>query len=72
MKLTGVLIAGSVCVLMAMGIRASMGLFLQPMSLDLGWGREVFALAMIDNVENRVGMPRFEAILDRGQVGRGI
>ena len=28
------------------GIRAGFGLFLQPMSTDMGWGRETFALAM--------------------------
>ena len=41
-----ILIAGSACVLMAFGLRASLGLFLKPMSLDLGWGRETFALAL--------------------------
>ena len=29
-----------------MGIRHGFGLFLQPMSADLGWGRETFALAI--------------------------
>ena len=37
---------GAFIVLLSFGIRSSFGLFLQPMSLDLGWGREVFALAM--------------------------
>jgi len=41
-----ILIGGGVCVLMAFGLRGSLGLFLKPMSLDLGWGREVFALAL--------------------------
>lgn len=41
-----ILIGGGACVLMAMGMRASLGLFLKPMSLDLGWGRETFAFAM--------------------------
>lgn len=40
------LTAGAVSVLMGMGLRASLGLYLKPMSLDLGWGREVFALAL--------------------------
>ncbi len=31
---------------LSMGIRHGFGLFLQPMSTDLGWGRETFALAM--------------------------
>ena len=41
-----ILAAGAICVLIAMGLRASMGLFLKPISLDLGWGREIFAVAM--------------------------
>jgi predicted MFS family arabinose efflux permease len=40
------LACGSFIVLLSFGIRSSFGLFLQPMSLDLGWGREVFALAL--------------------------
>ena len=35
---------GSLIVFLSFGIRQTFGLFLQPMSLDLGWGREVFAL----------------------------
>ena len=31
---------------LAMGIRHGFGLFLQPMSADLHWGRETFALAL--------------------------
>lgn len=41
-----ILIAGSIVVLISMGIRASHGLYLKPMSIDLGWGREIFAFAM--------------------------
>ena len=33
---------------------------------------EVHALAMIDDVQDRVGPPLFHAIADRGQVGRGV
>ena len=33
---------------------------------------EVQALAMIDDVQNRVGLPRFHAVLNRGQIGRGV
>jgi predicted MFS family arabinose efflux permease len=45
-SLTAILICGSVIVTLAMGIRHGMGLFLQPMSTDLGWDREVFSLAI--------------------------
>ena len=43
---TVVLIAGGVIVTVAMGIRHGFGLFLQPISHDMGWGRETFALAI--------------------------
>ena len=33
---------------------------------------EVERLAVIDDVENRVGLPLAHAVLDRGQVGRGV
>lgn len=43
---TVVLVASGLVLTLAMGIRHGFGLFLQPMSSDLGWGRETFALAM--------------------------
>jgi predicted MFS family arabinose efflux permease len=43
---TVVLVAGGVILTVAMGIRHGFGLFLQPISHDMGWGREVFALAI--------------------------
>jgi len=36
---------GALVVLLAMGTRSTFGLFMQPMGLAHGWGREVFALA---------------------------
>ena len=41
-----VLICGGIILTIAMGIRHGFGLFLQPISHDLGWGRETFALAI--------------------------
>ena len=43
---TVVLVCGGLILTLAMGIRHGFGLFLQPMSADLHWGRETFALAM--------------------------
>jgi MFS family permease len=40
------LAAGATILSIALGIRHGFGLFLQPMSLDNGWGREVFAFAI--------------------------
>ncbi|MBI2961708.1 MAG: MFS transporter, partial [Betaproteobacteria bacterium] len=39
-----VLVCGSVLLSITLGIRHTFGLFLQPMSMDHGWGREVFGL----------------------------
>ncbi len=43
---TMVLVCGGIVLSIAMGVRHGFGLFLQPMSADLHWGRETFALAM--------------------------
>ncbi|MCB1765978.1 MAG: MFS transporter [Candidatus Competibacteraceae bacterium] len=41
-----VLFSGALALSLSLGIRHAFGLFLQPMSVDLGWGREAFALAI--------------------------
>src|SRR5439155_3230115 len=43
---TVVLVCGGLVLTLAMGVRHGFGLFLQPMSADLHWGRETFAFAM--------------------------
>ena len=43
---TVVLVCGGLILTLSMGIRHGFGLFLQPMTADLHWGRETFALAM--------------------------
>ena len=43
---TTVLVCGGIILTIAMGIRHGFGLFLQPISHDMGWGRETFALAI--------------------------
>ncbi|MCW5700792.1 MAG: MFS transporter, partial [Rhodospirillales bacterium] len=40
------LVCGALVLSLAMGIRQTFGLFLAPMSVDLGIGRETFALAL--------------------------
>jgi predicted MFS family arabinose efflux permease len=60
------LAAGSFIVLLAFGIRSSFGLFLQPMSLEFGWGREVFAFALaLQNLIWGAAQPFAGAIADR-------
>lgn len=41
-----VLACGCIIMTISFGIRAGFGLFLQPMSLEYGWGREVFSFAI--------------------------
>ena len=43
-KLSPILV-GTIIVLLAMGVRATFGLFMQPMGLAHGWSREVFSMA---------------------------
>src|SRR5215468_1021739 len=45
-RLTLMLVASSIILTLALGLRHSFGLFLQPMSMDNGWGREVFGFAI--------------------------
>ncbi len=57
---------GSLISLLGFGVRANFGLFLAPMSADLGWGRETFALAMaIQNLMWGVGQPVAGMLADR-------
>ncbi|MGY8998849.1 MAG: MFS transporter [Rhodospirillales bacterium] len=41
-----VLILGTVILCVSFGVRSSLGVYMKPISLDLGWGREVFAFAV--------------------------
>jgi predicted MFS family arabinose efflux permease len=62
-----------VVLILSFGIRTSFGLFLSPMSADLGWGREVFAFAMaLQNLLWGVAQPFAGAIADRYGSGRVV
>jgi predicted MFS family arabinose efflux permease len=68
---TVVLFAGGLILILAMGTRHSFGLFLQPMSMDLGWGRETFAFAMaVQNLVWGAAQPFAGMIADRYGAGR--
>ena len=57
--------------MLALGIRQSFGLFLRPMSMDLGWGREAFSFAIaLQNLAWGLAMPFAGAIADRYGAGR--
>ena len=64
---------GSAMVLLSFGIRSSFGLFLQPMSIDLGWGREVFAFALaLQNLVWGLSQPFVGMLADRYGSGRTL
>ena len=66
-----VVTAGCLISAISFGVRAGFGLFLEPMSADLGWGREVFALSIaFQNLLWGVGQPFAGAIADRYGSGR--
>ena len=57
--------------MIALGTRQSFGLFLRPMSMDLGWGREAFSFAIaLQNLVWGCAMPFVGAIADRYGAGR--
>ena len=68
-----VLLCGSIILCVGFGVRSSFGLFLQPMSVENGWGREVFSIAMaIQNLLWGLFGPFAGAIGDRYGNGRVI
>ena len=68
---TVVLVCGGLILPLAMGIRHGFGLFLQPMSADLHWGRETFALALaVQNLVWGVTQPFAGMLADKYGSGR--
>ena len=63
---TVVLICGGLILTLSLGIRHGFGLFLQPMSADLHWGRETFALALaVQNLMWGVTLPFAGMLADK-------
>ena len=66
-----ILACGGLILMLALGTRQSFGLYLRPMSLDLGWGREAFSFAIaLQNLVWGLAMPFTGAIADRFGAGR--
>ena len=64
---------GAGVLFLSLGTRHGFGLFLQPMSLDSGWGREVFAFAIaLQNLVWGVAQPFAGAIADRFGAARAV
>jgi predicted MFS family arabinose efflux permease len=68
---TAVLVCGGLILTLALGLRHGFGLFLQPMTSDLHWGRESFALALaVQNLVWGLSQPFAGMIADKYGAGR--
>lgn len=68
-----ILTAAIIVLLIAMGVRATFGLLMQPMGIDKGFSRETFSIAFaIQNLVWGLGAPLFGALSDRYGSGRTI
>jgi predicted MFS family arabinose efflux permease len=66
-----VLVCGALILMLAMGVRQTMGLFLPPMTLAHGWTRDQFAFAIaLQNLMWGAFVPFAGAIADRFGAGR--
>src|ERR1700704_5656812 len=68
-----IIVCGCVIALLSFGPRSSLGFFVQPMSWEFSWGRDVFGLALaVQNLLWGLGQPIAGAIADRFGVMRVI
>src|SRR5690349_2380391 len=66
-----VLICGGIILTLSLGTRHSFGLYLQPMTLDLGWSRQTFAIALaIQNLLYGISTPIAGMVADKFGSGR--
>src|SRR5436190_876547 len=67
------LVCGALVLAVSFGVRHTFGLFLQPISLSNGWGREVFALAIaVQNLIWGLAQPFIGLLADRFGAGKVI
>ena len=68
-----IIVCGCMIALLSFGPRSSLGFFVQPMSWEFSWGRDVFGLALaVQNLLWGLGQPIAGAIADRFGVMRVI
>jgi MFS family permease len=67
------MVCAALVLLLSFGIRQSFGLFLEPMTVGLGWNRTVFALAIaLQNLAWGISQPLFGALADRFGIVRAL
>jgi len=68
-----ILICGGIVLTLSLGTRHSFGLYLQPMTLDLGWSRQTFAIALaIQNLVYGLATPFAGMIADKFGAARAL
>ena len=68
-----ILVCATIVGLVSFGVRASFGLFLTPITTDMGWGRETFAFAIaLQNLFWGLSQPIAGAIADKYGSGRVV
>jgi MFS family permease len=68
-----ILICGGIILTLSLGTRHSFGLYLPPMTLDLGWSRETFAIALaIQNLVYGLATPFAGMIADKFGAPRAL
>lgn len=68
-----VIVAGCLIAVIGFGARSSLGLFLEPMTLERGWSRETFGLALaLQNLFWGLGLPVAGALTDKYGASRVI
>ena len=66
-----ILICGGIILTISLGTRHTFGLYLQPMTLDLSWSRETFAIALaLQNIVYGIATPLTGMIADRWGTAR--
>ncbi len=61
-----IIVCGCAIALLSFGPRSALGFFVQPMSREFGWGRDIFGLALaVQNLLWGLGQPIAGAIADR-------
>jgi predicted MFS family arabinose efflux permease len=66
-----IIACGALIICIAMGVRATAALFMQPMTLANGWSREAFSLAFaVQNLVWGLANPLFGLVADRYGAGR--